>query len=180
MDGSKEKFTIREVKSISKKGYRIKRKDGSSLGHCVRNPLDLGFKLQIYESQELEELIYEIKLTSPMGEEYVFSVVEDGKELGFLEMKGKSRLSSDVWSIKDEDDKPLCTFEQRSVKRALLKRYVMGSLPVNYDIRTAGEDIGVLKKNFSINISSYLLIFDKSFDLDKRLLISVPLCIDNL
>lgn len=180
MDSSKEKFTIREVRSISKKGHKIKREEGLSLGHCIRNPLDLGFKLEIYESQELEDLIYEIKLTNPVEEEYLFSVKEDGKDVGFLEWKEKGKLSPDVWSIKDQDENLRCTFEQRSIKRALLKRYIMGSLPINYDIRTEDEVIGILRKKFSMSDSSYLLTFDKSFDIDKRLLISVPLCIENL
>lgn len=180
MDSSKEQFTIHEVKSITNKGYKIKRKDDSSLGHCIRNPLDLGFKLEIYESQELEDLIYEIKLINPVEKEYLFSVREDGDEFGSLEWKDEGKLSQDTWSIRDQDENLLCTVEQCSVKRALLKRYVMGSLPMNYDIRTEDENIGLLRKKFSMSTSSYLLTFDKSFDIDKRLLISVPLCIENL
>jgi len=180
MQNPKKKFTIQEVKALSNKGHSIKREDGSILGHCIRNPLDMGFKLEIYDSQELEGLIYEIKLTNPLEDEYLFSVKKDGEELGRLKRNVEKRLSPEIWHVMDEDDKLLCTFEQRSVKRSLLKRYVLGSIPINYDLISDDEEIGVLTKKFSFDISTYVLRYEDSLDVNELVLISVPLCIDNL
>lgn len=180
MEKSKEEYLIQRVRSFTNKGHIIERKDGPSIGHCIRNPLEFGFKLEIYESQELENLIYEIKMTNPLDEEYLFSVKEDGELIGYLQKSEENKLSPETWSVLDEDEELLCTVEERSVARSILRDYVIGTLPINYDIVSEETKKGLLRKKFSIYSSTYVLTLEKDLNLHEMMLLSIPLCMENL
>ncbi len=175
-----EKIQIKKVKSLSNKGYSIQSLKGDSLGYCVRNPLESGVEIEIYESEELEDMIYKVSLTNPMGDEYLFSVEEGKEKIGYLKRRKVKRLSPDKWWVMDDGKNEICSLEELSVGRSLIKKYVIGSLPIRYDIKSKNENIGTLTEEFSLGPKSFLLEISENLKFDNKLLISVPLCIDNL
>ncbi len=95
-----------------------------------------------------------------------------GAKVGVLRRKGWSSMVRDEWEVLDVNDQPFGVLIEDSLGRALLRRFLLGSLmPQDYDLLIGGTRVADLRQKFSF--FGYEMIVDFSMDptnrLDRRL-----------
>ncbi len=93
-------------------------------------------------------------------------------KLGGLRRRGFRSLLQDEWEVFDSQDKPVGVLKEDSLRYALLRRLLLGSvLPQNYDLLIGDERVADYKQRF--NLFRYELDIDFRMDptgkLDPRL-----------
>lgn len=94
------------------------------------------------------------------------------QKVGVLRRKGFRSIMRDEWEILDAADQPIGILQEDSPMRALLRRFLLGSLlPQDYDVIVHGQRVADLRQNF--HLFRYELNLDFSMDpakiLDHRL-----------
>ncbi len=93
-------------------------------------------------------------------------------KVGGLRRKGFRSFVQDEWEVFDEHDQPIGILKEDSLKRALIRRFLLGSLlPQDYDLTIGSERVADYKQEF--HMFRYVLDIDFSMDsahkLDHRL-----------
>jgi uncharacterized protein YxjI len=95
-----------------------------------------------------------------------------GQKVGVLRRKGWASMIRDEWEVLDSNDQPVGLLFEDSMGRAILRRFVLGSLlPQDYDISLGETRVADLKQKFTF--FGYEMMLDFSMDtagrLDRRL-----------
>jgi uncharacterized protein YxjI len=120
------------------------------------------------ESKTQEVLMIKARQIIDFSAAYDVIASSTGQKAGALRRKGWRSLLRDEWEILDANDQPIGKLFEDSMGRALIRRFLLGTLlPQNYDITIGTERAADLKQRF--NLFAYRLDLDFSMDTGRRL-----------
>ncbi|MFW6064752.1 MAG: hypothetical protein ACOC8Y_04165, partial [Candidatus Natronoplasma sp.] len=93
---------------------------------------------------------------------------------------GFKSLAKDEWILMDPQQREIGRVKEDSVIKALLRRTILKFLPYNYKISFRGNQVGTFKEKFTLLRDIYKLNISKdpNFQLDRRMLLSISICLD--
>lgn len=129
--------------------------------------------IRVYADEAKMQEVLAIKARQIIDFSAAFDVVDSatGQKVGALRRKGLASMLRDEWQVLDVNDNLRGTLIEDSMGLALLRRFLTGLVPQNYDLFFGESRVADYKQNF--NPFSYQLNIDFSMDtagqLDRRL-----------
>ncbi|MDO8753983.1 MAG: hypothetical protein Q7J80_08835 [Anaerolineales bacterium] len=125
--------------------------------------------IRVYADESKTQEVLTIKARQIIDFSAAFDVVDSatGQKVGALRRKGLASLLRDEWEILDVSDKVIGKLFEDSMALALVRRFLSGLVPQNYDITIGTTRVADLKQNF--NPFSYQLNLDFSMDVTQQL-----------
>jgi uncharacterized protein YxjI len=129
--------------------------------------------IRVYADEAKTQEVLMVKARQIIDFSAAFDVVDSStnQKIGALRRKGFASLLRDEWEILDVGDNVIGKLFEDSMGLALVRRFLSGLVPQNYDITVGTSRVADLKQNF--NPFSYQLNLDFSMDvghqLDRRL-----------
>jgi uncharacterized protein YxjI len=125
--------------------------------------------IRVYSDESKTQEVLMIKARQIMDFSAAYDVVDSatGQKVGALRRKGLASLLRDEWEILDVGDNVVGKLFEDSMGLALLRRFLTGLIPQNYDITLGTDRVADLKQNF--NPFAYQLNIDFGMDINKRL-----------
>ncbi|MDP1547178.1 MAG: hypothetical protein Q8L87_14290, partial [Anaerolineales bacterium] len=129
--------------------------------------------IRVYSDESKSQEVLMIKARQIIDFSAAYDVVDSvtSQKVGALRRKGLASMLRDEWEVLDVNDNVVGSLFEDSMGLALLRRFLSGLIPQNYDILVNGNRVADLKQNF--NPFTYQLTMDFSMDtagqLDRRL-----------
>jgi uncharacterized protein YxjI len=125
--------------------------------------------IRVYSDESKTQEVLMIKARQIVDFSAAYDVVDSstGQKVGALRRKGFASLLRDEWDILDVGDNVVGKLFEDSMGLALVRRFLSGLVPQNYDITLGANRVADLKQNF--NPFSYQLNVDFSMDVNKLL-----------
>lgn len=125
--------------------------------------------IRVYSDESKTQEVLMIKARQIMDFSAAYDVVDSatGQKVGALRRKGLASILRDEWEILDVSDNVVGKLFEDSMGLALLRRFLTGLIPQNYDITLGTDRVADLKQNF--NPFAYQLNIDFSMDISRRL-----------
>ena len=125
--------------------------------------------IRVYSDESKTQEVLMIKARQIIDFSAAYDVVDSatGQKVGALRRKGLASILRDEWEILDVGDNVIGKLFEDSMGLALLRRFLSGLIPQNYDITLGTDRVADLKQNF--NPFSYELNVDFSMDINHRL-----------
>ncbi len=126
--------------------------------------------IRVYADESKAQEVLMIKARQIIDFSAAYDVIESatGQKAGALRRKGWRSLLRDEWEILDANDQPIGKLFEDSMGRALLRRFLVGTLlPQNYDITLGTDRVADVRQRF--NLFAYRLDLDFSMDTGRRL-----------
>ncbi|MCQ3936333.1 MAG: hypothetical protein DPW18_04720 [Chloroflexi bacterium] len=129
--------------------------------------------IRVYADESKTQEVLMIKARQIIDFSAAFDVVDSatGMKVGALRRRGLKSILRDEWEVLDVGDNVIGLLFEDSMGMALLRRFLTGLIPQNYDITIGGARVADLRQNF--NPFTYQLTMDFSMDvahqLDRRL-----------
>lgn len=153
--------------------FRIFDMQGNLLMFSQQKAFKLKEDIRVYtDEQKTNEVLY-IQARQIIDFSAAYDVVDSTivQKVGALRRKGWRSLMQDEWEILDVNDRPFAILKEDSLFLALLRRFLSGLVPQNYDVLINAQRVADFKQNF--NPFTYRLNMDFSLDsmnqLDRRL-----------
>ncbi len=175
-------FIIEEKFFSLGKKYIIKNSERKQVAYCSRKSMQLREDIRIFTDETEEKELFRIEQENVMNFTGKFKVFEGGtdKIIGHLKREGVRSVINDEWTILNPEKERI----GRAVTDSLVKEAVrikkLKRLPHRYKIYHDGERVGIYKQRFLSMKKAYRLQVtgDPEFTLDRRLLISLAICLD--
>lgn len=176
------KFKIRQkVLSIGNK-YYIEDGSGNLVGFCKQKVFKLKEDIRIFKTKDMNEELFRIKQENILDFSGTFEVIDSrtGQSVGFLKRKGFKSMIKDEWDILDPNRNLIGKVKEDSWFKALIRRYILSFLPYKYKVFSGDKKVGNYNEKFTFIRDVYNLNMsgDRDFDLDRRLLLSIAICLD--
>ena len=125
--------------------------------------------IRVYSDESKTQEVLTIKARQIMDFSAAYDVVDSstGQKVGALRRKGLASILRDEWEILDVSDNIVGKLFEDSMGLALVRRFLSGLVPQNYDITLGTNRVADLKQAF--NPFSYQLAVDFSMDVNKLL-----------
>ena len=129
--------------------------------------------IRVYADESKTQEVLAIKARQIIDFSAAFDVVDSatGQKVGALRRRGLQSILRDEWEVLDVNDAVVGKLFEDSMGLALLRRFLTGLVPQNYDLLVGESRAADLKQNF--NPFTYELNIDFSMDvahqLDRRL-----------
>lgn len=125
--------------------------------------------IRVYSDESKAQEVLMIKARQIVDFSAAYDVVDTvmGQKVGALRRKGWASMLRDEWEVLDANDNMIGKLFEDSMGLALLRRFLTGLIPQNYDIVFGTERVADLKQNF--NPFTYELNIDFSMDINHRL-----------
>lgn len=125
--------------------------------------------IRVYSDESKTQEVLMIKARQIMDFSAAYDVVDSatGQKVGALRRKGLASILRDEWEVLDVSDNVIGKLFEDSMGMAMLRRFLSGLIPQNYDITLGTDRVADLKQPF--NPFSYQLEIDFSMDISKRL-----------
>ena len=125
--------------------------------------------IRVYSDENKTQEVLMIKARQIMDFSAAFDVVDSatGQKVGALRRKGLASILRDEWDILDVGDNVIGKLFEDSMGLALIRRFLTGLFPQNYDITIGTDRVADLKQAF--NPFAYQLTLDFSMDISRRL-----------
>jgi uncharacterized protein YxjI len=125
--------------------------------------------IRVYSDESKTQEVLMIKARQIVDFSAAYDVVDSstGQKVGALRRKGLASLLRDEWEILDVGDNVVGKLFEDSMGLALVRRFLSGLVPQNYDITLGTNRVADLRQNF--NPFSYQLNVDFSMDVNKLL-----------
>lgn len=125
--------------------------------------------IRVYSDESKTQEVLMIKARQIMDFSAAFDVVDGAtsQKLGALRRKGLKSILRDEWEILDAGDNVIGSLFEDSMGLALVRRFLTGLIPQNYDITIGTIRVADLKQNF--NPFSYQLNMDFSMDITHQM-----------
>ena len=125
--------------------------------------------IRVYSDENKTQEVLMIKARQIMDFSAAFDVVDSatGQKVGALRRKGLASILRDEWDILDVGDNVIGKLFEDSMGLALIRRFLTGLVPQNYDITIGTDRVADLKQAF--NPFAYQLTVDFSMDISQRL-----------
>ncbi len=162
----------RQVFALAGK-FRFYAPNGQLVMYSEQKMFKLREDIRVYADEGKTQEVLMIKARQIMDFSAAFDVVDSasGQKVGALRRKGLASILRDEWEILDISDNVVGKLFEDSMALALVRRFLTGLVPQNYDITVGATRAADLKQNF--NPFSYQLNLDFSMDvahaLDRRI-----------
>ncbi|RJP50982.1 MAG: hypothetical protein C4586_04885 [Anaerolineaceae bacterium] len=125
--------------------------------------------IRVFSDESKTQEVLMIKARQIMDFSAAYDVMDSatGQKLGALRRKGFASLLRDEWEILDAGDNVIGSLFEDSMGLALVRRFLTGLIPQNYDITIGATRVADLKQNF--NPFSYQLNVDFSMDITHQM-----------
>ncbi len=125
--------------------------------------------IRVYSDESKTQEVLMIKARQIVDFSAAYDVVDSatGQKVGALRRKGLASILRDEWEILDVGDNVVGKLFEDSMGLALVRRFLSGLVPQNYDITLGTDRVADLKQNF--NPFAYELNIDFSMDISHRL-----------
>lgn len=125
--------------------------------------------IRVYSDESKTQEVLMIKARQIIDFSAAYDVVDSAtdQKVGALRRKGLASILRDEWEILDVSDNPIAKLVEDSMGLALLRRFLSGLIPQNYDILLGTERVADLRQPF--NPFAYQLNMIFSMDVNKRL-----------
>ncbi len=125
--------------------------------------------IRVYSDESKTQEVLMIKARQIMDFSAAYDVVDSAtdQKVGALRRKGLASILRDEWEVLDVSDNVIGKLFEDSMGMAMLRRFLSGLIPQNYDITLGTDRVADLKQPF--NPFSYQLEVDFSMDISKRL-----------
>ncbi len=125
--------------------------------------------IRVYSDESKTQEVLMIKARQIVDFSAAYDVVDSatGEKVGALRRKGLASLLRDEWEVLDVGDNVVGKLFEDSMGLALVRRFLSGLVPQNYDITFGTNRVADLKQNF--NPFTYQLNIDFSMDINKLL-----------
>ncbi|MBS3816825.1 MAG: hypothetical protein KGY76_04610 [Candidatus Thermoplasmatota archaeon] len=167
--------------SLGKK-YIIKNSERERVAFSKRESLKVKEDIKVYKTEKEEKELFRIKQENVLNFNGLFGVTdpEGGEVIGYLKRKGVRSLINDEWQIMDPSKDKIGSVIGDSLVKEAIRRKSFKYIPHRYKIYHRGEDIGIFKQRLTLLRRAYKLQIkdDPDFELDRRLLISLAICLD--
>lgn len=175
-------FKIKEkVLSVGHK-YSIENSRGQLVGFCKQKILKMKEDIRIFKSKDMQEELFRIKQENILDFSGTFRIVDSKTDstIGYLGRKGVKSLVKDEWIIMDSNKNQIGLAKEDSLLKAIIRRYILSILPYNYKLFLGGQKVGNYKEKFTLMKDIYNLDLsgDANFNLDRRLILSLAICLD--
>lgn len=158
----------RQVLALTGK-FRFYDPQGNLILFSEQKMFKLREDIRVYaDENKLQELLM-IKARQIIDFSAAYDVVDSvtGQKVGVLRRRGLASLLRDEWEILDAGDNLIGKLLEDSMGVALLRRFLSGLIPQNYDILLGEERVADLRQSF--NPFAYHLHMDFSMDINRRL-----------
>ena len=125
--------------------------------------------IRVYAHEEKTQEVLMIKARQIVDFSAAFDVVDSatGQKVGALRRKGLASILRDEWEVLDVGDNVIGKLFEDSMGLALVRRFLTGLVPQNYDMTIGTDRVADLKQAF--NPFAYQLAVDFSMDVNQRL-----------
>ena len=125
--------------------------------------------IRVYADENKTQEVLTIKARQIMDFSAAYDVVDSatGQKVGAMRRKGFASLLRDEWEVLDVNDNVIGKLFEDSMGLALLRRFLSGLIPQNYDIFFGQTRVADLRQNF--NPFTYQLNVDFSMDTARML-----------
>jgi len=125
--------------------------------------------VRVYADESKTQEVLMIKARQIVDFSAAYDVVDTatGQKVGALRRKGLASLLRDEWEVLDVGDNVVGKLFEDSMGLALLRRFLSGLIPQNYDITLGTDRVADLKQAF--NPFAYQLNIDFTMDISRRL-----------
>ena len=126
--------------------------------------------IRVYADEAKTQEVLMIRARQIIDFSAAYDVIESatGRQAGTLRRKGWRSMLRDEWEILDENDQPIGRLFEDSMGRALLRRFLLGTLlPQNYDVSIGMDRVADIRQRF--NLFAYRLDLDFSMDAGRKL-----------
>jgi len=126
--------------------------------------------IRVYADEAKTQEVLMIRARQIIDFSAAYDVIESatGRKAGTLRRKGWRSMLRDEWEILDENDQPIGRLFEDSMGRALLRRFLLGTLlPQNYDVSIGMDRVADIRQRF--NLFAYRLDLDFSMDAGRKL-----------
>lgn len=162
----------RQVFALTGK-FRVFGPNGNLLLFSEQKMFKLREDIRVYADEAKTQEILAIKARQIIDFSAAYDVIDSatGQKVGALRRKGLASMLRDEWEILDVNDNVLGKLFEDSMGLALLRRFLTGLIPQNYDLLFGETRVADYRQNF--NPFTYQLNIDFSMDaahqLDRRL-----------
>jgi uncharacterized protein YxjI len=162
----------RQVFALAGK-FRVFDPAGNLLLFSEQKMFKLREDIRVYADEAKTQEVLAIKARQIIDFSAAYDVVDSatGQKVGALRRKGLASMLRDEWEILDVNDNVRGKLFEDSMGLALVRRFLTGLVPQNYDLLFGETRVADYRQNF--NPFSYQLNIDFSMDtsgqLDRRL-----------
>lgn len=135
--------------------------------YCKQKAFKLKEDIRLYTGEDMQEEVLTISARAVIDFSAAYDVVDtkSGVKVGALQRRGMKSILKDEWMILDANDQQIGLISEDSMGMALLRRFLTGLIPQNFDVVVDGKKVMLLKQNF--NPFVYRLTVDFSMDKDN-------------
>ena len=169
----------RQVLALTGK-IRLYTPDDRLVLYCQQKMFRLKEDIRVYADEEMSQELLYIQARNIIDFAAAYDVTDSitSEKVGVLRRKGFRSLLQDEWEILDSQDSMIGVLREDNLSRALLRRFLLGTLlPQDYDIVIGETRVADLRQRF--NLFRYEMDLDFSMDnirrLDRRLGIAAAL-----
>lgn len=125
--------------------------------------------IRVFSDESKMQEVLMIKARQIIDFSAAYDVVDSitGQKVGALRRKGLASILRDEWEVLDVGDNVIGKLFEDSMGLALIRRFLSGLVPQNYDITVGVDRVADLKQNF--NPFTYQLNLDFSMDVNRIL-----------
>ena len=158
----------RQVFALAGK-FRVFDPNGNLVLFSQQKMFKLREDIRVYSDESKTQEVLMIKARQIIDFSAAYDVVDSatGQKVGALRRKGLASILRAEWEILDVSDNVIGKLFEDSMGLALLRRFLSGLIPQNYDITLGTDRVADLKQNF--NPFAYQLNVDFSMDIGHRL-----------
>lgn len=162
----------RQVFALTGK-FRVFDPSGNLLLFSEQKMFKLREDIRVYADEAKTQEVLAIKARQIIDFSAAYDVIDSAtnQKVGALRRKGLASMLRDEWEVLDVNDNVLGKLFEDSMGLALLRRFLTGLIPQNYDLLFGETRVADYKQNF--NPFAYQLNIDFSMDiahqLDRRL-----------
>jgi len=163
----------RQVFALTGK-FRLYAPSGELVLYSQQKMFRLREDIRVYSDEERSHELLYIQARQIIDFSAAYDVVDSttGVKVGALRRKGLRSILRDEWHLLDTNDQPIGVLIEDSPGRALLRRFLLGSLlPQDYDVLINEQRVADLRQRFHLFRYELVIDFreDSAHRLDRRL-----------
>ncbi|GAB4570767.1 MAG: hypothetical protein Fur0017_18030 [Anaerolineales bacterium] len=158
----------RQVFALTGK-FRVFDPNGNLLLFSEQKMFKLREDIRVYADESKTQEVLAIKARQIIDFSAAYDVIDSAtnQKVGALRRKGLASMLRDEWEVLDVNDNVLGKLFEDSMGLALLRRFLTGLIPQNYDLLFGETRVADYRQNF--NPFTYQLNIDFSMDVARQL-----------
>jgi hypothetical protein len=148
--------------------FRIYDPNGQLVLYSQQKMFKLKEDIRVFSDENMAQELLLIQARQIIDFSAAYDIIDPAydQKIGVLRRKGFRSILRDEWEILDAFDQLIGVLQEDSPARALLRRFLLGSLlPQDYDVLIRDQRVADLRQNF--NLFRYELNLDFSMDSGK-------------